>query len=175
MQSAPDQAATGEIILVSACLMGEIVRYDGKAKRCIHPQLLAWHDSGKLLKFCPEVAAGLSTPRPAAEIQQGDGGDVLDGRSRVVLENGIDVSAAYLRGARAALQQTRQHAIHFALLKANSPSCGNEAIYNGTFSRSLHHGAGVTTALLKRQGIQVFNENQIEALNTALIQFEQHR
>lgn len=80
------------------------------------------------------------------------------------LKSGKDITAAFIRGAELALSLARKHHIEFALLKANSPSCGNQAIYNGRFNGSLKPGSGVTTALLKANGIQVFNEHQIEAL-----------
>lgn len=89
------------------------------------------------------------------------------------LKNGINISAAFTRGAAIALDIAQKHDIHFALLKANSPSCGNQAIYNGAFNNTLKAGAGVTAALLEANGIQVFNEQQIDALNLAIHLFEQ--
>jgi len=117
-----------------------------------------------LIRLCPEVAAGLPTPRQPAEIKNGNGIDVLGGTSTVRLKNGKDITAAFIRGAELALSLARKHHIEFALLKANSPSCGNRAIYNGRFNGTLQPGSGVTTALLEANGIQVFNEHQIEAL-----------
>jgi uncharacterized protein YbbK (DUF523 family) len=54
-------------ILISACLMGEPVRHDGSHRRIVHDQLETWMSEGRLVPFCPEVAGGLPTPRPAAE------------------------------------------------------------------------------------------------------------
>ena len=121
-----------------------------------------------MIKLCPEVAAGLSTPRPAAEIQNGEGKDVLSGAGGVHLKNGTDISDAFTRGASIALDIAQKHDVQFALLKANSPSCGNEAIYNGDFNNTLRAGAGVTAALLEANGIRVFNEQQVDALNRAI-------
>jgi len=168
-------AGTGTLpkILVSACLLGDIVRYDARAKACHHPLLRQWQKAGQLVKICPEVAAGLPTPRPAAEIERGDGYQVLDRKAHAKLKNGSDISAFFIQGAAISLRVVQQTNIKFALLKANSPSCGNEAIYNGRFEGRLHPGAGVTAAQLMRHGIRVFNENQIEALSQALGQFEQ--
>jgi len=160
-------------ILISACLLGDVVRYDGQAQLCKHVLIRKWSLNGQLVKHCPEVAAGLPTPRPAAEIQNGDGNDVLSGAGRVQLKDGTDISDAFTHGAASALELVQKYNIQFALLKANSPSCGNEAIYNGDFNNTLRAGAGVTAALLEANGIRVFNEQQIDALNHAIELLEQ--
>ncbi|MCK4471604.1 MAG: DUF523 domain-containing protein, partial [Anaerolineae bacterium] len=117
---------------------------------------------GDVLPFCPEVAGGLPTPRPPAEIQGGDGGDVLEGRARVVNIEGKDVTAEFLAGARKALRVAQRWDIKEAILKARSPSCGVGPIYDGSFSGRLVEGDGVTAALLKREGIIVRNEDEWE-------------
>ncbi|MCK4452122.1 MAG: DUF523 domain-containing protein, partial [Anaerolineae bacterium] len=110
----------------------------------------------------PEVAGGLPTPRPPAEIQGGDGGDVLEGRARVVNIEGKDVTAEFLAGARKALRVAQRWDIKEAILKARSPSCGVGPIYDGSFSGRLVEGDGVTAALLEREGIIVRNEDEWE-------------
>jgi uncharacterized protein YbbK (DUF523 family) len=75
---------------------------------------------------------------------------------------GVDVTAAFVSGAQQALALAQQHGIRVAILKARSPSCGNEQIYDGTFSKRLLAGQGVTAALLEQHGIRVFNETQID-------------
>ena len=55
-------------ILVSACLLGQPVRYDGGHKAVQHPVLQDWLAQGLVISSCPEAAGGLPTPRPAAEI-----------------------------------------------------------------------------------------------------------
>lgn len=111
-------------------------------------------------------------PRPAAEIQVADGYSVLSAQTRVETEDGHDLSHAFITGADAALALTRKYDIQLALLKSNSPSCGNEYIYNGHFNGELHRGSGVTAARLARHGIQVFNEFQISKLVQALKELE---
>ena len=158
-----------EPILISRCLLGEPVRYDGQAKLIDHPLLKLWQQQGRLVPICPEMAAGLPCPRPPAEAGQGRGDRVLDGQSRVLRQDGTDVSDAFIRGAQAALALCRQHQIRFALLKARSPSCGIRGGYDGSFSGQLvNNGIGVTAALLQRSGIQVFDETQLDALAKAL-------
>ncbi len=153
-------------ILVSACLLGQPTRYNGQALP-IPFELRPWLESNRLIPFCPEIAGGLSVPRIPAEIVGGDGEDVLSGKARVVDAQGRDVTEAYLRGAHAACVLARQTGAQAAILKAHSPSCGSRCIYDGTFSGTLRTGCGVTTALLRRQGLVILNEemhDQIRAL-----------
>ena len=147
-------------ILVSRCLLGHRVRYDGGASGPFD-QLQQWIDEGRVVPLCPEVAGGLPTPRAAAEIPGGQGGEVLDGHASVITTEGGDVSAQFLSGAYQALEMVRLHGIRIAVLKANSPSCGNLLTYDGTFSGVKISGEGVTAALLKRHGVQVFSELEL--------------
>ena len=154
-------------ILVSRCLLGHRVRYDGGASGPFD-QLQQWVDEGRVVPLCPEVAGGLPTPRAAAEIPGGQGGEVLDGRAAVITTDGADVSAEFLSGAYQALELVQKHGIRVAVLKANSPSCGNLLTYDGTFSGVKVSGEGVTAALLRRYGVQVFSELQLPEAARAL-------
>lgn len=154
-------------ILVSRCLLGHRVRYDGGASGPFD-QLQQWIAEGRVVALCPEVAGGLPTPRAAAEIPGGQGAEVLDGSARVITTDGEDVSAEFLSGAQQALALVQQHAIRIAVLKANSPSCGNLLTYDGTFSGVKVSGEGVTAALLTRYGVQVFSELQLAEAAAAL-------
>lgn len=151
-------SADGAPLLASACLLGLCTAHDGGAHP--HPELQALAARGRVAPICPEVAGGLPVPRPPAEIQGGDGGDVLDGRARVVTVEGQDVTAQYLNGAQAALQVARRLGLDRAVLKARSPSCGVGQIYDGAFSQHLRPGDGVTAALLKRAGIAVYSDEE---------------
>ncbi|WP_017903271.1 DUF523 domain-containing protein [Pseudomonas asplenii] len=154
-------------ILVSRCLLGHRVRYDGGASGS-YEQLAAWQDEGRVVALCPEVAGGLPTPRAPAEIPGGQGGQVLEGIVRVMTHDGEDVSQAFIDGARQALDLARRHAIRIAVLKANSPSCGSPQTYDGTFSGVKVTGEGVTTALLRQAGVQVFSELELPEAVAAL-------
>jgi uncharacterized protein YbbK (DUF523 family) len=147
-------------ILVSRCLLGHRVRYDGGASGPFD-QLQLWLDEGRVVPLCPEVAGGLPTPRAAAEIPGGQGAQVLEGEASVMTAEGEDVSTQFLSGAYQALELVQQHGIRIAILKANSPSCGNLLTYDGTFSGVKVSGEGVTAALLKRNGVQVFSELEL--------------
>lgn len=161
-----------EKILISACLLGHKVRYDGRAKKSVQGRIDDWQSQGRLVPLCPEVAGGLAVPRPAAEIIGGDGSDVLDGGARLQTEEQADVTDAFVAGARHALDVALAHGVRLAILKARSPSCGSSTIYDGTFRGQKISGVGVTTALLRRHGIAVFNEEQLDEAATALRQLE---
>ena len=154
-------------LLVSACLLGDPVRYDGRCKTTENTELHEMVKQNRVIAFCPEVAGGLPVPRDAAEIQRGDGVAVIDDRSSVTTIHGDDVTDCFLRGAHLALELCRQHRISVAILTETSPSCGSSQIYDGSFSRTSRQGVGVTTALLQKHGIVVFNQHQIgAAINT---------
>lgn len=148
----PNEARVGPV-LVSACLAGMPCRYDARSKGS--PEVLELSRRGAAVSICPEVAGGLGTPRRPAEIVGGDGADVLDGRARVVDDEGRDVTAAYLAGARRALEVAQKAGAATAILTDRSPSCGSRQVYDGTFRGTRRPGVGVTAALLERHGITV--------------------
>ena len=149
-------------ILASACLLGREVRYDGEGSPVGDDRLARWARQGRVVTVCPEVSGGLGVPRVPAEVVGGDGADVLDGTARVVTEAGEDVTDAFLQGAYHALEVARGYGVQVAVLKSKSPSCGCDAIYDGTFSCTKRDGMGVTAALLRREGIEVFDETQLD-------------
>jgi uncharacterized protein YbbK (DUF523 family) len=159
-------------ILVSRCLLGHAVRYDGGAHGPF-TLLERWQQEGRTVPLCPEVAGGLPTPRAPAEIAGGQGAQVLDGRLPVLTLGGEDVSAAFIEGAEQALALVAKYGIRMALLKARSPSCGNRENYDGSFSGTKVAGEGVTAAALRRAGVQVFSEEELPAAEVALRELEQ--
>ncbi len=144
-------------IIVSACLLGIPCRYDGKS--CPNERVLKLAEKHTLIPVCPEQNGGLSTPRPPAEI--------IDGK--VINKIGTDVSEQYLRGAQIALDVAELNQADFVLLKAKSPSCGKGRIYDGSFSGKLIPGNGKTASLFLEKGYIVFNEEEIDLLESALI------
>jgi uncharacterized protein YbbK (DUF523 family) len=145
-----------QAILISACLLGINCRYDGTGKA--RPELLALLKDYRLIPICPEILGGLTIPRPAAEIQDGDGAGVLSGVAKVSDETGRDVSREFILGARHSLDLAKRWKPCLIILKSNSPACGSTRIYDGSFRRKLKNGAGVTTALLRQAGFLVFSE-----------------
>ena len=141
-----------EALLVSACLLGAPCRYDGKSKP--NPKIPLLLDKYSVIPVCPEVLGGLPTPRLPSE-RVGE---------RVLMRDGSDVTDNFKRGANEALQLCRLHNCKKALLKKNSPSCSNRAVYDGSFSGTLREGLGVTAELLLENGIEVFSEDEIDSL-----------
>ncbi len=141
-----------EPLLVSACLLGVPCRYDAASKAV--PGLEALQDRYRFIPVCPEQLGGLATPRaPAEQVAE-----------KVMTADGTDVTAAYTAGAEEVLRLAKICGCKKALLKERSPSCGCREIYDGTFSRKLISGMGVTARLLKKNGLCVFGESQWEEL-----------
>ncbi|STW70181.1 Purine nucleoside phosphorylase [Klebsiella pneumoniae] len=137
-------------LLVSACLMGFQVRYNGSEKAQLAATLSRWQQAGRLVIHCPELAAGLPTPRLPAEILGGTGGDVLAGRARIVESDGRDVTEHYQLAAWLALSAAREAGCQAALLTDGSPTCGSQFVYDGSFRGRRKAGAGVAADLLPR-------------------------
>ena len=163
-----------EKILISACFLGEKVRYDGKANTLTHSIIEQWRVEKRLISVCPEVYGGLVTPRVAAEIQPvaikvnpPNPPSILQDKHALVKQNkiltqqGENVSEAFYRGANIALELCLENNIRFALLKESSPSCGSTTIYDGSFTEKKIAGEGLTTKLLRQHGIEVFGEHAI--------------
>lgn len=157
-----------EKILVSACLLGQEVRYNGNSLSVGKEIPEQWYSEDRIVSICPEVATGMSIPRAPAEISNGDGNDVLAGNALVLDSNGRNVTDDFIRGAELALSLCGQQNIKVALLAESSPSCGSTTIYDGRFAGSKIEGVGVTTALLQKNGIQVFTRFSISAAIKAI-------
>lgn len=160
-----------ERILVSACLLGEKVRYDG-GDCAAHGLLDTWSRQGRIVSICPEIAGGLCVPREPAEIEGGDAAAVLRGMSRVQRRDGADVTDAFIDGAERALARCWEHKIKIAILKEGSPSCGSSLVNDGKFAGKKISGQGVTTMLLTGHGISVFNETQLDEAARRLAELE---
>lgn len=143
-----------ENLLVSACLMGYECKYCGGSNLLPERELSALRAKYRLIPVCPESAGGLSTPRDPSE-RLGD---------KVLSIRGRDVTEEYNKGAETALYLVRRYGCKMALLKAKSPSCGKNLIYDGSFTGTLTGGHGVTTELLINSGVSVLNEDEIEKI-----------
>ena len=157
-------------VLISACLLGDKVRYDGQSLLTSSRILKEWIDEGRVISICPEVSSGMSIPRAPAEINGGDGYDVLSGKISVIENNGHIVTENFLRGANNALVLCKKNEIDVAVLAEFSPSCGSSSVYSGDFSGTKVNGAGVTAALLTSHGIKVFSQHQLNEANKTLKQ-----
>ena len=141
-------------MIVSACLLGLNCRYDGGNVKS--DELIKAIEDRCVIPICPEQLGGLPTPRESCEIVGGDGFDVLKGKTRVLSKSGVDYTENFVKGAKEVLKIVKAFRIKLAILKDLSPSCGVKKIYDGTFSGKTKVGVGVTTALLKLNGVEVF-------------------
>jgi uncharacterized protein YbbK (DUF523 family) len=152
-----------EKVLVSGCLLGEKVRYDGRDARVGSLWLDELFRQGRVVSLCPEIAAGFPTPRSPNEIVgSGSGPAVLDGSARIRSADAVDSTDQFIRGAEIALRVARENGIRMAILKEGSPSCGSNETYDGTFTGTRIKGMGVVAALLTKSGIRCFSEKQLQ-------------
>ena len=141
-------AAKTKNIIISACLLGCACRYDGKDNLIKDIADLEKDPQYKIISVCPEQMGGLPTPRTPGEIHQ----------NRVITEKGNDITWAFNKGARQTLDIAISKDVHQAILKSKSPSCGCGQIYDGTFTKTLTKGNGITAQLLADNGIEILNE-----------------
>ena len=146
-------------LLISSCLLGSACRYDGG--HCLNRQIAPFIEDREIIEVCPEVAGGLTIPRAPAEIVGGEGNNVIAGSACVIDRTGRDITEAFLKGARDILALARSRGVTAAILKERSPSCGVNQIYDGSFSGRLRAGAGVTSALLKANGLMVVSDEEL--------------
>ncbi|MFA4942975.1 MAG: DUF523 domain-containing protein [Patescibacteria group bacterium] len=135
--------------ICSACLLGIKCRYDGRAKR--NNRVISLSKKETLIPVCPEQLGGLTTPREQAE-QRG---------KKVFTKSGTDISKSFVDGAKQVLLIAKLYGIKEAILKQRSPSCGCGYVYDGSFTGKIIKGSGVTTTLLKKNGIRVVTEEDL--------------
>ena len=141
-----------ENVLISACLLGVACRYDGCKKPLPASVIEKLQQQYHLIPICPEIMGGLPTPRLPAEIQPD---------RKVMRSDGGDVTENYHRGAQESLQLANLFHCKPVILKEKSPSCGSGKIYDGSFSRTLTNGDGITAELFKKNEIRVIGESEI--------------
>lgn len=139
-------------ILVSACLLGENCKWNGRNNARDH--IIKLKEKYNLIPFCSEVLGGLPTPRIPSEIRG----------NKVINQIELDVTKYFTRGAQRALEIAINNHCKYAILKSRSPSCGVNKVYDGTFSKTVIEGQGITTKLLKKNKIQVFSDEEVDKL-----------
>lgn len=143
------------MIMISACLVGVRCRYDGN--EVPNPELVELFKQGRAIPICPEVLGGLDIPRASCEKV------CKDGETLVLNKNGEDCTSQFLEGARISTEIAKAVGVEHAILKSKSPSCGCGKVYDGTFTRQLVDGNGLTAEAFLANGIKVWNEdNYIE-------------
>lgn len=132
-------------ILVSACLLGENCKYNGKNNRS--DKVLDFVKNHDIIPVCPEVSGGLPTPRTPSEIVNGT----------VTTKTGINVDKEFRLGAQICLDKALLENVDMAILQSRSPSCGVKEIYDGTFSGTKIPGQGIFAKMLIDSGIKVID------------------
>jgi uncharacterized protein YbbK (DUF523 family) len=143
---------------VSSCLLGLKTRYDGTDNHC--QAVIDFIKNNQLIPIpvCPEQLAGLPTPRPKCWFSEGDGAAVLSGHGKLINENMDDVTKVFLAGAQECLKIAEMTDCKIAILQQRSPSCGSQKIYR---NEELVEGVGITTAVLSKNGIKVFSNDNL--------------
>lgn len=147
------------MILVSACLLGINCKYNGDNNKDL--KVLEYLKDKEFIIVCPEQLGGMSTPRDPSEIIRLDGDAVINGETSVITNKRLDVTRKFKLGANETLKIAKLYNCTEAILKEGSPSCGSNYIYDGTFTGKKRDGIGVTTSLLKHNGIKVISEKKI--------------
>lgn len=148
--------------IASACLCGINCKYNGGNN--LNNKVMELYKKGLVIPVCPEQLGGMTTPRNVKEIYNGTGLDVLEGRAKVLSPGGEDSTENFIKGAQEVLKIAKDIGITFAIMKAKSPSCGFGKIYDGTFSKKLIAGNGVTSELLIKNGIKVIIEDEVDII-----------
>lgn len=138
------------MILVSACLLGINCKYDGDNN--YHESVKDYLKDKQFIVICPEQLGGLPTPRIPSEIT----------KDKVMNKEGIDVTNNFIKGANESLKIAKLYGCKEAILKEGSPSCGSNKIYDGTFTGIKIDGMGITASLLKKEGIRIMSEKELE-------------
>lgn len=143
-------------ILVSACLIGTNCRYNGGNN--YHLGVWEYLKDKMWIPVCPEQLGGLATPRSPIEISKGDGEMVLERKAKALSQDGQDFTDFFIRGAREVWRIAQMAEAEVVIFQERSPSCGSKFIYDGSFQHKLKPGMGVTVALLQKNGIKIYSE-----------------
>lgn len=137
-------------ILVSACLLGENCKYNGKNN---FKQTVADFLIGKqVIPVCPEVLAGLGTPRTPVEIVDGE----------VKTKDGVSVDKVLREAAQKVVALALAEGATCAILQSRSPTCGVKQVYDGSFSGVLVDGQGVLASALSAAGITLIDAEDVQ-------------
>jgi uncharacterized protein YbbK (DUF523 family) len=144
------------MIIVSACLLGENCRYDGK--NCFNQEIYEFVKNKKVVKVCPEVFSGFGTPRTPIEIIK------YVNNIKVISKDGKDVTKRIINGCKECFDSLKGENIEYAILKSKSPTCGFGKVYDGSFNGRIINGNGVFAEMLKQNGIKIYNENNYKTI-----------
>ncbi len=136
-------------IAVSACLLGENCKYNGGNN--YSEKVAEWIKGREVIPLCPEVLAGLGTPRIPIEIVNGV----------VMARDGRCVDDKIRSAVDQILEELRSEEIECAILKSRSPTCGVKQVHDGSFSGVLVDGMGVLARALQEAGYRVIDAEDL--------------
>jgi uncharacterized protein YbbK (DUF523 family) len=149
--------------IVSACLAGIKCRWNGEND--VNKKIKEMVEKGDAIAACPEVLGGLTIPRKSCGVYGGFGEDVLKSKATVrTINNGEDLTENFLKGATEFLKIVQTKNIKEAILRTPSPSCGCGKTWklDDKFVNHVVDGDGVATALLKKNGIKIYTEEDFK-------------
>ena len=137
-------------VLVSACIMGENCKYNGKSNK--NDLAINFLRDKEVVCICPEMLAGMNIPRPCAEIVDGIVAD----------DQGNNVDAEYRNAVNLALSKIKEEDVDLVILQSRSPTCGVNTIYDGSFTGKIISGSGLFAKALRDMGYNVIDVDDIK-------------
>ncbi|MBI4510632.1 MAG: DUF523 domain-containing protein [Deltaproteobacteria bacterium] len=157
------EASGDQVIAVSACLLGEKTRYDGRDAHVpdiVDPLLRRRHM--RVIPLCPEILGGMGCPRDPVRFVVGDGEALLRGEpARIEDGLGRNWTAPIVLGAKRAERLADLARASLALLKERSPSCGSRSIHG---PRGVVPGRGALAARFMHRNLPVASETDTSPL-----------
>ena len=141
-------------VLISACLLGVDCKYNGSNNKLDDEIIHSLKEKYNLIPVCPEIMGGMPTPRNPIEIKDG----------KVFDYDGEEFTKEFEKGSEEVLKLAKLYNSSIAILKENSPSCGSNYIYDGTFNHQKIKGMGFTAQKLSKENIKLFNEENVKKL-----------
>ncbi|MFQ9980877.1 MAG: DUF523 domain-containing protein [Finegoldia magna] len=141
-------------VLISACLLGVDCKYNGSNNKLDDEIINLLKEKYNLIPVCPEIMGGMPTPRNPIEISDG----------KVFDNDGVEFTKEFEKGSDEVLKLAKLYDATIAILKENSPSCGSNYIYDGTFNHKKIKGKGIAALKLSKENIKLFTEENVKIL-----------
>ena len=127
-------------VIISACLLGEYCRYDGKTKQ-VNEVIDAFEDY-EIIPFCPEAPL-FGTPRERINVVK------IDGKNRIITdETNKDVTKLLEDEIYSFIKKYQK--IDKIVLKSKSPSCGlGTAPVTNSISKTITYEDGIAAGIFK--------------------------
>lgn len=141
-------------VLISACLLGVDCKYNGSNNKLDDKIIHSLKEKYNLIPVCPEIMGGMPTPRNPVEITDG----------KVFDYDGEEFTKEFEKGSEEVVKLAKLYDATIAILKENSPSCGSNYIYDGTFNHQKIKGMGIAAHKLSKENIKLFSEENVKIL-----------